>query len=1391
MFYTSIILPNTHVAAQQWLWARQGYTGIKAYCSAPSIATDNSGNVWHTGSFLSIFNIGPDTLVSNGMDAFLITYNNSGNLLWVKQSECAPRAMCQSNYVATDDSGNTYITGFYKGTTVKFGSVTLTGIANQRFVFITKYDKLGNVIWSKQSTTSGSANAFGQSIACDGKGYEYVTGYFSGGSISFDTYTVTSTLPASFLVKYDYNGNALWASQSTGTADSAYSNSVTVSRTGDEYITGYFNGAATFGSTTLTTHLYDIFLAKYDPNGNVLWAEQSHGTNPHPSTSSCDIGMSVAADINDNVYMTGSFADNLSFGSDTIKHIDSTNIFYAKFGPGGNIKWLKQPTPFNGKHNRWYGNSVATDATNHFYLTGDDSPGIGTPVINGDISFYPDSLYGSIFHPTFGGEGQSVLIKFDSSGMALCGSIFDDNIETDFSSCKVNAVASDSTGNYVFMGGVFANANVVLGDTLNFYNDGNLPYTARWTGCTNMNFTSTAASTPSTPCNYTCNGTATVTPIGGTAPYTYFWSTGQTNQTISSLCQGTYSVIVTDAAGYKSIQTVTVTSPAISLIIKHSPDSVCAGGSVNFNASGITTYTWFPATGLSCTTCPNPTATPTATTTYSVTGQDTNHFGCIDTASITVMVTQKPNIIITQSSSSCSGEIVLMATGATTYDWMPSTFLSCSTCANTFCTPTVTTTYTVIGSNNGCPDTTTVTVIPVTPVSLNLKVTPAGDTICPGDTVQLNATGTKVTKWAWTPTLGLSCTTCPNPEASPTVTTTYTLFGYDSAGCDSTVSITIRVAHHLPVIKAFPDTVCIGDSTRLIATGDNSYVWSTSQTNDTIWVKPSVPTTYSVTGTLRGCVSSASLLVNVAPLPVITVSKNDTICQGHSISISASGASTYSWLPNIGLSCYNCPNPTATPTATTTYSVVGISSSGCIGTNTVTLVVTQPPIATIVSSRDTVCSGDTVKLIGGGGGTYQWNNSATTDSIYVTPATLTTYTLTVFKNGCSDTITKTIQVFSASSASIFLSRDSICAGDSTLIIASGATTFQWSTGATTSSIKIAPGTTATYTVITHSQCANDTLIKTVHVIPYPKPLILGKTSICSGKKDTLVASGGSTYKWSTGATSKTIYPVISGTTTITLTAFNGICSKDTTIVITILPSPVVTVNSPNPVCPGDSVTLTASGGGTYHWSTGSNDSILVVDPSITTTYSVTVTNSLGCSSVSSTKVTIIIPTIFACCDSTILLGNSTILYADSSSHYKWYPSTGISCDTCPEIIVSPTITTTYTVIGTDKWGCEAARIITVIVEPPCADFIVPNVFSPNGDNINDQFEVKTRNLTTYSIIIYDRWGKEMYKSTNPDVYWNGNTEGGAPSPTGVYYYIIKSTCKDNSYNKDGFLQLIR
>ncbi len=210
------------------------------------------------------------------------------------------------------------------------------------------------------------------------------------------------------------------------------------------------------------------------------------------------------------------------------------------------------------------------------------------------------------------------------------------------------------------------------------------------------------------------------------------------------------------------------------------------------------------------------------------------------------------------------------------------------------------------------------------------------------------------------------------------------------------------------------------------------------------------------------------------------------------------------------------------------------------------------------------------------------------------------------------------------------------------------------------------------------------------------------------------------------------------------------------------------------------------------WNTGATtSSINVVASSMAdTAYSVTIS---GGSCITIHKKIIICPLPIAnvCCDTTIFNGNSVIIYGTGGSSYYWEPPAGLSCDTCINPTASPTATTTYTLITTSKNGCTAESEVTINVEIPCKDFYVPNVFSPNGDGVNDTYLIKVEFMSKYEIWIYNRWGKLVYHSQNPDAPWDGNIDGD-PASTGTYYYIIKATClTGNSFEKHGFLTLIR
>lgn len=260
-------------------------------------------------------------------------------------------------------------------------------------------------------------------------------------------------------------------------------------------------------------------------------------------------------------------------------------------------------------------------------------------------------------------------------------------------------------------------------------------------------------------------------------------------------------------------------------------------------------------------------------------------------------------------------------------------------------------------------------------------------------------------------------------------------------------------------------------------------------------------------------------------------------------------------------------------------------------------------------------------------------------------------------------------------------------------------------------------------------------------------------------------------------------------------------------IIKITPTPKITpADSTIKLCSGNQVNFNFTScvpGSTYSWKASNNTngtnpgiSFMGTDSSkIPTSISYTATCSYnGCPAADTAHTTVIVlplPHPAISNDTTITAGTSINLFATGGTSYLWMPGAGLSCNTCATPVATPTTTTTYSVTVTDSAGCSSVIYVTVDVTLPCSDFTVPNVFTPNDDGINDDFVVDAHNPSTYSIEIFDRWGKMVYTSNDATQYWNGRilkTDNLAPD--GVYYYIIKATCFSQSYAHKGYVQLL-
>jgi hypothetical protein len=360
IFLLFLFIPSLIFAqSPDWLWANSA--GGTGYDYGRSVTADDSGNVYVTGNFNSAsLPFGTTTLMNanaGSHDIFVTKYDENGNVLWAMRNGGSNNDYAQS--IAVDDSGNVYVSGYFTSPTITFGTTTLLS-AGSTDVFIVKYDGSGNVIWA--TGAGGSGGDYAQSIAADASGNVYMTGYFDSATLTFGTTVLTNAGSSNiFIAKYDGNGNVIWATHYGGSSND-YAVSITANSSGKVYITGYFNSPTlSFGSTILNNvSNHDIFVVKFDANGNVLWAKSNGG-------SGGDYGQSIAADGSGNVYVTGYFiSPTITFGTTTLNNVGGSDIFIAKYDGSGNILWATS----NGGSATDAGDCVAADASGNVYVTG-------------------------------------------------------------------------------------------------------------------------------------------------------------------------------------------------------------------------------------------------------------------------------------------------------------------------------------------------------------------------------------------------------------------------------------------------------------------------------------------------------------------------------------------------------------------------------------------------------------------------------------------------------------------------------------------------------------------------------------------------------------------------------------------------------------------------------------------------------------------------------------------------------------------------------------------------------------------------------------------------------------------------------------------------------------
>jgi len=929
-----------------------------------------------------------------------------------------------------------------------------------------------------------------------------------------------------------------------------------------------------------------------------------------------------------------------------------------------------------------------------------------------------------------------------------------------------------------------------------------------------------------------CENTSTM--LNGFAPggttYTWLPATGLSNPSIpnpiaSPTTTTTYTLMVTDALGCSGMDMVTISVNPAPFADAGFGAAICMGDNIQLSGNGAGTYLWSPAATLDDATLTSPTASPVATTTYTLTITDA--IGCTGTDTATVFVSNG-NADAGTFTNICAGTTVnLAATGGTTYTWNASTSLSSTTIANPIASPTTTTTYTVTidDATTGCITTDTVTVqvnaLPVANAGAN-------SAICIGSTATLNASGGGT--YSWLPTTDLSNAAIANPIANPTATTNYTVTVTNAAGCTSTSSMTLTV-NQLPTVSAGNNiSICPGGSTTLTGTGAQNYVWSPGATLSDSTISnpiatPSSPTTYTVVGTdVNGCVNSNTITVVLNGINISASATSNTICAGTSTNLSVSGATAYVWSPATGLSSTTIANPIANPTTTTTYTVIGNdAASGCADTTTITITVNSLPLVDAGATL-LICSGSTANLSVTGANSYVWTPAGSLNNPNIaTPissATSTTlYTVVgTGLNGCTntDTVSVIVQPVPAANAG---NNTSICEGQSTTLNATtnGSGTFSWSPSSSLSNSSIAnpvasPTTTTTYTVTVTSSICSATSQVTVTVNPVPvASASTSNSSICAGNSTQLNATGGGTYSWSpsaglSSATSANPTASPTSTTTYTVTVSTALgCTATATVTINVINALSIgnsTVVAETCGSNNGSITTGAITGGnppfTYSLNGGASQSANTFTNLLAGNYTITVTDASGCAATQNVTVNQVLG-VNASFTATPPSGVHPLLVnftntTTGATDYSWDFGNGSFS----------TLTNPSTTYGQE--GQYTVLLVAYNNDPTCADtatftiFVfdeivleVPNVFTPNGDGVNDIFFVRANGVSKIEGEIYNRWGKKIATwsgTPSSTLGWDGKINGNA-AEDGAYYYIIKAQGSDGKeITEKGYLQLV-
>jgi len=1194
-------------------------------------------------------------------------------------------------YSISTDAAGNTYTTGYFSGTASFGVTSLT-TAGISDAFVTKTTKNGNFLWAVQAGGIGSCR--GLAIKADAAGNSYVTGYYYG-TATFSGQTITSVGQQDiFIAKYNTAGALVWV-QSAGGPMADIGNAITIDNAGNVLVTGQFAGTANFGAFSLTSNTgnVNVFTTKLDANGNFLWANM--GSGPHT-----DRGLGIGCDPAGNIYVTGQFTDTITFANTHFSNLYDA-IFLVKYNSAGAEQWFDMA----GGGTLNIANGIAVDNSSNIYLTGN---------FTGTLSFFGAPTVTLTNKYT----NRIFVAKYNNTGKLLW-----DVSDGSSSAVTANAISLDASGNAYIIG----NFECRMNSYADQYGQGTFNSVGSWDIFVSEYESTTGAWQWSRQMAGHLDNLGYSIAVDGAGD---IYTAGSFDEDMIVTGNGNYLGYNTSSVNCNSLYCADPYYGSFQYVPTSGANDIFIAKPIDLSRQP---YDFYLRNGNVCT-------RPVVGVEIDTTTIDTVSF-CVSgtlTANPNTCNIIGPNYNYTWSNGAAGSVASFSTTGlyyvtATSQDG---------------CFQSVDSMYVIIHPNPPVPTITD-------NIGVNINAVKTKPILICGNNITLTGGGFGTATYYWSgggtnDSLKIAADT--NGQYCFNVTNTF--------GCTNSNCVDVTIEDSLPVIKpglscikciqdtiafckgqtftmfAFDSISNLGISTTLCIPPGSTFIkniWSVTPDSASYTAITYCPGTnsflprdsgwYSITDTIirkNLCDSTVSVVhdsvfVRLYPIPTdsnLSISGKSLICPGDTTLLIASGPN-FIWSPGGSTKDSIWVGPGSYSISSKITNQYGCSASAAAGFSVSTK---AAPIVNVTPANSVVCPGDSVQLTCTGVGNFQWQGpngiiGGNSSFIYVT-APGSYYCVLSDTNLCTPVLSSTANVTLYSYPYLATTSQTICPGDSArvYVVSSAGSTILWQPplNGSDTSMEVTKGGTYTCEV---TSCGIVTTCNITITVSAPLATITATPTeiFCAGDSVVLTANSGmASYQWTPGSVNTQTYTVTQpGTyTLVTLNSDGCLAVAHTTIIQTPAINPQLIINGPP--CNGDSGTISVNNitGGTqpytFLWNNGSTVSGI---RSLPGSYTVAITDSKGCTAIADTTMTqpavlvaMAISTNALCYDS-----NGTITTAGTTGGTLPYTYTWSNGSTQSSILAKAG---SDSVIVKDSNGCEAIAKATITQPTHITDSLV-------------------------------------------------------------------------------------